>query len=102
VQKSESEVSLETSEKKARKGIGSTGNRQWAFIAIGLTRQANKHGGGEVDGFSFLTFRVKRYALTKESEKQHDMSTVVAGDPQNFENQMDYSEKAYCGIWPSW
>lgn len=82
--------------------MGSTGNRQRAFIAIGLTRQADKHGGGEIDGFSFLKFRVNRCALTKESEKQHDMSTVVAGDPQNFENQMDYSEKAYCGIWLSW
>jgi hypothetical protein len=30
--------------------MASTGIRQWAFTAIGLTRQADEHGSGEIDG----------------------------------------------------
>lgn len=47
-------------------------NRQWAFTAIGLTRQADEHGGGEIDAFLYLKFRGKRRALTKGPERQHD------------------------------
>jgi hypothetical protein len=61
--------------------MASTGNRRWAFTAIGLTRQADEHGGGEIDAFLFLEFRVKRCALSKGPEKQHDMFAI--DEPRN-------------------
>lgn len=65
--------------------MASTGNRQWAFTAIGLTRQAEEHGGGETDAFLFLKFRVKRCALTTGPERQHDVLAI--DEPRNVRTQ---------------
>lgn len=83
-EKAELEVSLETSEKKAREKVWhQPGNRRWAFTPIGFMRQADEHGSGEIDAFLFLKFRVKRCALTKGPERQHDMLAI--DEPRNVE-----------------
>jgi hypothetical protein len=61
--------------------MASTGIRQWAFTAIGLTRQADEHGGGEIDVILSLKFSVKRCALTRGPERQHDMLGI--DEPRN-------------------
>jgi hypothetical protein len=56
--------------------MASTGNRRWAFTAIGLTRQADERRGGEIDAFSFSEFPARRCALSKGPERQHDMFAI--------------------------
>lgn len=94
-EKSELEVSLEKKrEESDEKGMASIGNRQWAFTAIGLTRQADEHGGGEIGAFLFLKFRVKRCALTKGLERQHDMLAI--DEPRNVKTHCSFRTSAKC------